>query len=236
MSSAAAAVRHAPPALWDIALGFLHVLYNLFGAPEEVAAQHTLNIKGHALLLSWLRAGEALVRRLLLIEASAYPAPNVRPLLRKAKARAPQWRAFSAEKPQEWRVSFRCLMSPSRRARPAKRTRSEAPPPYWLHETLPPHLAKRARRMDRAAFYARQRVRFRSAWPLAERYEALLRVCENPAPYARRLARRLHAEPHRVGEVMRFPEDSLHKIGADAARTVDAAAWEAMEQHRWDTS
>ena len=33
--------------------------------------------------------------------------------------------------------------------------------------------------------------RFRSAWPLAERQEALLRVCNNPAPYAKRLAARL---------------------------------------------
>ena len=34
----------------------------------------------------------------------------------------------------------------------------------------------------------------RSAWPLAERFEALLRVYNDPMPYARRLARRLRKQ------------------------------------------
>ncbi len=40
--------------------------------------------------------------------------------------------------------------------------------------------------------------RFRSAWPLAERYEAIVRAFNEPALYAQRLARRLYAQPWRA--------------------------------------
>jgi hypothetical protein len=53
---------------------------------------------------------------------------------------------------------------------------------------------------------------FRSAWPLAERYEALLRVVADPAPYARRAAARLHATPHRLAEALRTPPDAANRV------------------------
>ncbi|MEQ1820477.1 MAG: hypothetical protein ABL871_17895 [Terricaulis sp.] len=53
---------------------------------------------------------------------------------------------------------------------------------------------------------------FRSAWPLAERYEALLRVIADPAPYARRVAARLHATPHRLAEALRAPPDAATRV------------------------
>ena len=65
-----APTRTAPLALWRIAEAFLHSLHSLFGAPEDVAREHTLTRAAHALLLSWLRVGEALMRRLLVIEAA----------------------------------------------------------------------------------------------------------------------------------------------------------------------
>ncbi len=71
MSNIAPPVRHAPRELWLIAQAFLNALYNLFGAPEDVAARHTLALKAHKMLASSLRAGEALLRKLLLIEAAA---------------------------------------------------------------------------------------------------------------------------------------------------------------------
>jgi hypothetical protein len=52
----------APIALWRIAESFLHILHSLFGAPEDVARDHTLTRAAHALLVSWLRVGEALLR------------------------------------------------------------------------------------------------------------------------------------------------------------------------------
>src|SRR5690606_3465848 len=72
-------IRHAPLALWRAAQAVLGVLHMLFGAPETVAAKHTLTGKAHAHMASWLRSAEAMLRRLLLIEASAYPKPNTRP-------------------------------------------------------------------------------------------------------------------------------------------------------------
>jgi hypothetical protein len=53
---------------------------------------------------------------------------------------------------------------------------------------------------------------FYSAWPLAERYEALLRAFNDPAPYARRLAKRLHAWLHRLPEILRAPPEAEHRI------------------------
>ena len=79
--------RTAPLALWRIAETFLHTLFNLFGAPEDVARQHTFTHAPYVLLLSWIRAGEALLRRLLLIEAAAYSKPNTRPLLHISRPR-----------------------------------------------------------------------------------------------------------------------------------------------------
>jgi hypothetical protein len=51
-----------------------------------------------------------------------------------------------------------------------------------------------------------------AAWPLAERYEAILRVFNNPEPYARRLAARLHATAHRLRELFRAPPEAQHRI------------------------
>jgi hypothetical protein len=47
-------------------------------------------------------------------------------------------------------------------------------------------------------WFAAKPAKFHSAWPLAERYEALIRVFNDPAPYAKRLVARLNAAPHRA--------------------------------------
>jgi hypothetical protein len=60
--------RTAPHALWLIAQTFLNTLFALFGPPEVITFQHTHSSQQHALMLPWLRAGEALMRRLLLTE------------------------------------------------------------------------------------------------------------------------------------------------------------------------
>jgi hypothetical protein len=74
--------------------------------------------------------------------------------------------------------------------------------------------AKRARisREDRWCAENFKPVRFRSSWPLALRYEALIRVFNDPTTYARRLARRLHATPHRIIEVLRAPPKAFDRI------------------------
>jgi hypothetical protein len=67
-------------------------------------------------------------------------------------------------------------------------------------------------------------AKFYSAWPLAERYEVLLRVFNNPAPFARRLAKRLHAVPHRLTEILRTPPEAAHRIDCYEALTHAAEA------------
>jgi hypothetical protein len=78
--------------------------------------------------------------------------------------------------------------------------------------------------------------RFTSAWPLAERYEALIRVFNDPAPYAKRLAARLHALPHRAAELLRLPKRKRPRRSGEVADIADligpesfAAATQAAE-------
>ena len=109
--------RTAPIALWRVAEAFLHVLHNLFGAPEDVARDHTLTRAAHMLLLSWLRVGEDLLRRLLAIEATAFPnAPKSGQggaLPRPARKHTPRLMSFTPDNPDAWRVRFRCIVTPS---------------------------------------------------------------------------------------------------------------------------
>ncbi len=180
-----APLRTAPLALWRIAESFFDLLYNLFGTPAHLAEQHTITHRAYALMAPWLRAAEALMRRLLIVEARAYPKPNTRPLLRPSRPRMRQLRYFTHDAPQAWRVSFRVFID-----------RNPRPPSTRAGQT-------------------RALPRFHNAWPLAERYEALLRVFNNPAPYARRLAARLHATPHRLTPALRAPPAAAYLIGPD---------------------
>lgn len=56
-------------------------------------------------------------------------------------------------------------------------------------------------------------LRFYSAWPLAERFEALLRVHNDPTPFAKRLARRLNAA--RVADMLKAPAELEHRIDSE---------------------
>ncbi len=185
-SCEAATVRNAPIALWRVAEAFLHTLHNLFGAPEDVAFRHTLTRGPYRLLLSWIRAGEAMLRRLLLIEAAALPKPNTRPLLwPKRKKRERRLMEFFDDKPEDWRVSFRCFAN-----------------------------AERPRVRRSATLRAKNDAsRFRSVWPLAERYEAILRVFNDPTAYSKRLAKRLYARAVTcLRALFRDPLEARHRI------------------------
>jgi hypothetical protein len=155
--------RHAPIALWQATRALLTALFSLFGAPEDIAAQGTLSKNACGLLLTWLRAAEAIVRRLIFIEASALTLEGPRPSARHAR-KMPAVRtyvppSFDAANPASWRVSFRCSVAERRRPR-----------------------RRNSRRRAPRQIFAR---------PLAERCEALLRAFNDPAPFAQRLARRL---------------------------------------------
>lgn len=244
-----APIRLAPPTLWAIACAFLHSLHALFGDPAHVAMLHTLPAKTHRLMSSWLRCAEALMRRLILIEAAAYPKPNTRPLLREPRKRARKLMMFEADKPQDWRVGFHCFAPAPRTPRKTPDTRAaarlerlrqlgalpgqplriyrEAQDDPTLTRALSPSKggarrnalrhaprSKPIRAQDRFWVHENDLTPpvFRSAWPLAERFEALLRVFNDPAAYARRIAARLHALPHRLAEALRAPPDASNRV------------------------
>lgn len=124
--------------LWLIAQHFITTLFAVFGAPEAIATRHTLVREQCALIAKWLRAGETLMRQLLLIEAAALPKPNTRPLLRKSRARKRRVMHFSAEEPQAWRVSFRCFSSPACGGSVSARSATTMGPPPSPAATPPP--------------------------------------------------------------------------------------------------
>lgn len=205
--------RTAPLDFWVMAQTFLNTLFCLFGPPESVAFQHTHTGAQRALLLPWLQAGEVLMRRLLLLEASAYPKPNTRPLLARIRAkRAKRLVGFDHDKPETWRVSLRCFASlnssPARGGSGSRQSR----------ETKGG--VKRLSRFD-PNWRAPKPAKFYSAWPLAERYEALIRVFNNPAPFAKRLAARLHATSHRGVEIMRLPKLRRARQSGDPPTKLD---------------
>jgi hypothetical protein len=179
-------VTTAPKHLWQVARDYIVSLFDLFGAPEQIAAQHALDTKTRKLLLQWLRTGEAIIRQLLLIEASALdPLPPPRPR-RTRKPRTRRLVHFHADKPEDWRVSFRIFHLPPRRGGSVEPSETKGDVPRTLSG-------------------ASGDEGFHNPWPIAERAEALLRAFNDPIPYARRLARRLRAEPRRAKALTTLP-------------------------------
>lgn len=148
-------------------------------SPEDIAAKHTLTRKDHELLSSWLRAAEAMMRRLLMIEA-AHVAPETE--RKQCRRSVRKTRTVKEATPQiagdasTWRVSFRCA----------------------------PYGKSSSRRRGRGP---KRELRFRSAWPLAKRYKAMIRLFNDPYAYAKRLARRLRAAPELAAVVLRAPPE-----------------------------
>lgn len=213
MPTAPAPITTAPPILWAAARALITTIFALFGEPARIAAQHTHRQSERTLLLKWLRAGEALMRHLLLIEAAAYARPNTRPLLpRASRKRARRLMTFEPDKPEAWRVSFRVL-APSTLRQAQRDAVGGATGSVSVSLSL--SKAKRPGRLSREERWCaehRPRPQFYSAWPLAERTEALLRAFNNPEPYARRLAARLHATPHRAASLTRHPPNLPHVV------------------------
>jgi hypothetical protein len=207
MQTPSAPVTHAPRSLWEAARALIVTIFNLFGAPEAIAAQHTLQRKERSLILDWLRAGEAMVRHLLLIEASHYPriAPRTRPRAKRTRAR--KLMSFEADQPETWRVTFRCFPSKDRRlpagtaSKPARKVQDET-----------------SCRLEAGG------PRLYAAWPLAERAEAMLRAFNDPAPYAKRLARRLSAAPRRAALLTRHPPNLPQIVDDFPLLTAEAEA------------
>lgn len=151
-------------------------------------------------MMQWIGAAEAFMRQLLHIEANAILGAIALPPTKPHAHKSPRTRrlvTFHPDRPEAWRVSFRCNVEQTRPAgmpqrRPARTPSLHTPTVY-------------------------------DAWPLALRSEALLRVFNDPIPYARRLARRLHAHPARTPRTA--PEKLQRIVGG-------AEHWEEVETLR----
>ena len=199
--------RAAPLALWRALRAFLTIVFDLFGPPGEIAAMGALQRRDYTLVMAWLRAGEAFLRRLLFIEALALcgdlDAAPAKPGLHKQRTR--RLVDLQPGQPEAWRVCFRVFAS-ARTQRTGASGFPRAPidlAPVFCPEPSRPlsgdthsfahHCrSEQPRRANECVSPAhRSRLRFPNAWPVAERFEAMLRACNDPQPLARRLGRAL---------------------------------------------
>ncbi len=206
---------------------FLCLVFDLFGEPSDIAASGALSRKTRALIAPWLRAGEAFLRRLLFIEALAL-ADDVRvrpPVKRAPRPRRRKLYEFYADKPDDWRVSFRLVPDVRRMRRRTRNLRQRVRlPPLKLAPQLVlprPQPGLRIATLRASARSAPLPTSQRTprdpanAWPVAERLEALMRAYNAPHANALRLARLLHRnEPRALSALRPEPDQVMHLFGA----------------------
>jgi hypothetical protein len=172
--------------LWTEAREIIRTLFSCCGEPQDIAQQGFINRRLYDHVLAWIRAGEILLRRMLLIEAMAQSGSPAPPPAQ--HTREPRQRTLVEvfpDKPDDWRVSFRFTHKVC--ARSARKPLQGAPLQMAQKRGL------EARSASRNVF---------STWPLALRAEALLRICNNPAPYIARLARLIARAPKRIARML----------------------------------
>jgi hypothetical protein len=202
--------------LWAVLRHFFGCAQRDIGDPTDIARIALIGPEARKLILDWLAPLEALLRRLLFLNAVAIELPNA-PHPNPAKLKAPKPNATparpkvarDAENPASWPAHFR--LAPPSAHRPAPSSPQNAPP-------------KNPRRGAHfgAGLY--------TGWPLALRFEALRRAMENPDALTLRLARLLRArpacaraftQPPRAQEHWRF---AAHYVAIATDLAADAAA------------
>jgi hypothetical protein len=192
--------RSAPITLWRTAAYLLDTIDNVFGTPAEIAARACMARNLHAHLVAWLIAAEIFLRRLLFLEAKALGDITAPPARASAPSKSATRKTLEANNPEDWRVSFRLLVAERRHPRRPTQSSPTETSALNAHPTR----------------------------PLARRYEALLRVFRNPAPYARRLAQLIARLPQRIAQYFAEPSERKRKSG-------DPAAWRDIIGHEsWD--
>jgi hypothetical protein len=190
----------SPDAAWAYLRTLLDAIFSLFARPLELAFAGVVERAMQRDILAWLRGMEAAARRLLLLEApqlapvSVAPRAAPVPLAHITPESAPRPPALDWETPPErWRVAFRC--TPPR------------PRPYFPRKRNKPTPVSR---------------RFVSSYGLAARLEALRRVIENPATFARRLALRLARTPALIARVLAPFAQSRNEPAGDIITRAEA--------------
>jgi hypothetical protein len=184
--------RANPVQLWAQANHFFAHMIATYGDAAALAAIDELARTTRRHLLEWLAPLETLARKLLLIEASKLT--GALPPLSACKRSRGECRgeaeAPDLNHPASWRAPFYMpIPVDDRGAVPESRApRIRLLGPSWPPRpafTPPPQPAPRPRTERTPP----------STWRIARRVEALRRLIENPAPHARRLARRLSRIP-----------------------------------------
>lgn len=236
--------RAAPASLWRAMRAFLCLLFDMFGEPSDIAATGLFGRRSRALLMPWLRAGEAFLRRLLFIEALALredarvlSAPNVK---RAARKRVRKLQEFFPDKPQDWRVSFRLLPSARTARRSGGRCRMRRPALALPSALIAPRFQRtHFTHAPAAGAVVQPRHTPRAprdpdnAWPMAERLEALLRAYNAPHASALRLARMLQRDEQRALRTLRpEPAHIVDRFGAPTFVRCNAIV--ASRRRKWD--
>lgn len=92
--------------LWRLLRGFIHACVSIFGAPAALAAAPFLARAEHVRVTSWIAMLEALLRRLLYLDAVALaPSPARAPRPPRPRA-ARSAHAFDPARPESWRAHF----------------------------------------------------------------------------------------------------------------------------------
>jgi hypothetical protein len=109
--------------LWRAVRAFLCELFSVFGEPHELAPR-MLTLQQHQLIVPWIRAGEALLRRFLFLEAAiiledeaASPPPARGRTIAQRSGGGPRQRKLiehDPDHPETWRVSFKTLPGQAR--------------------------------------------------------------------------------------------------------------------------
>jgi hypothetical protein len=191
MTDAAATPLDAPRLLCELKQ-LVRSFVAVFGDPAALYTERAMLRRDALALIEWLRAMERLTRALLVTLAARLPRPapvlraSTSPALRKQISALRTRR--DAEDHGDGGTTLRSPTEPSPDQIAAAIAQSER----WTGVSFRALVA----RPGRASGAARSTPwRFVETRPLAYRLEALIRVVQDPERYARRLAKRLWAEP-----------------------------------------
>jgi hypothetical protein len=235
-AAASSAPDHTPDAVVAAMLAMLRAMASLFverfGAPAALIKGGAIYGKTRARILRWLHDMECVLRRLLLLRAALFPAPAPRAIRVRVQGAARRRKEGDAEAlfgpsddPAQWRVAFRMPAPPE---------------PLWMSGGFRAtedayelgHRVEHAPEDGAAAHLADIGYWADDPRPLAERFEALLRVIQDSDHYAARLAQRLHGWRGRLERRQIF----LHGLCAAAPIANEAglsdAEWSAFAEAR----
>ncbi|GIK47749.1 MAG: hypothetical protein BroJett013_04460 [Alphaproteobacteria bacterium] len=177
--------------LWRAARALYERMRTALGAPEAIARRREIEPEALAAMRAWLRPLEALVRKLILIEAAALARRPEPP--RPQQAKRPPLKHYGpapqAPYPQPRERNARFRLWPRRKPHPARIRRLG--PPLLVRDIYRERFREaQADRLNMVRF-----MRAPEPQRIAGRIAALARVIAKPARAIRLLARKLRASP-----------------------------------------